>query len=134
LYDMWVPLANAVVSVPADPEVTYGDYLRVTDYHGVKEGPYTLLALTPVPGNPLTRVTTPSPQQRQHWPSELRESHRARRLFPTRGVRTFAACRCIHTRRGTGLRPRMRNLLEYRHGKVFVYLSRTHREPRQAVT
>jgi hypothetical protein len=37
--------------------------------------------------------TTPSPQQRQHWLSELRESYRARRCFFSRaGVRTDAAC------------------------------------------
>ncbi len=54
IYEIWVPSANAVITVPADPEVTYPDYLRITDYYGVKEGPYTLLALTPpVPGNPL---------------------------------------------------------------------------------
>jgi hypothetical protein len=34
--------------------VLFEDYLRVDDYYGVKEGPYTLLTLTPpVPGNPL---------------------------------------------------------------------------------
>src|ERR1700674_3181617 len=36
--------------------------------------------------------TTPSPQQRQHWLSELRESYRARRFFSRAGVRTVAAC------------------------------------------
>ena len=54
IYEIWVPSANAVITVPADKEVTFPDYLRVTDYYGVKEGPYTFLALTPpVPGNPL---------------------------------------------------------------------------------
>jgi hypothetical protein len=42
--------------------------------------------------------------------------------------------RCIHTRRGTGLRPWMRNRLEHRHGDFSVPLSRTHREPCQAVS
>jgi hypothetical protein len=52
--EIWVPSANAIVTVPGDPAVTFDDYLRVDDYYGVKEGPYTLLSLTPpVPGNPL---------------------------------------------------------------------------------
>jgi len=38
------------------------------------------------------QTTTPSPQQRQHWLSELRESNRARRFFSRAGVRTVAAC------------------------------------------
>jgi hypothetical protein len=54
VYEIWVPSANAVVTVPASEEVTFDDYLRVADYYGVKEGPYTFLTLTPpVPGNPL---------------------------------------------------------------------------------
>ena len=40
--------------------------------------------------------------------------------------------RCVYRRRGTGLRPRLRNCLEYHHGEVSVYLSRTHGAPRQA--
>lgn len=52
--EIWVPSANAVVTVPGTDEVSLNDYLRVTDYYGVKEGPYTFLALTPpVSGNPL---------------------------------------------------------------------------------
>lgn len=52
--EIWVPSANAIVTVPGDCSVTFDDYLRVDDYYGVKEGPYTLLTLTPpVPGNPL---------------------------------------------------------------------------------
>ncbi len=54
IYEVWVPSANAVVTLPAAEECTQDDYLRVADYYGVKEGPYTLLTLTPpVPGNPL---------------------------------------------------------------------------------
>ena len=79
--------------------------------------------------------TTPSPKQRQHWLSELRESHRARRCFyPAPVSERLQLVRCIHTRRGTGLRPRMRNRLEYRHGEVSVHLSRIHGEPRPAVS
>jgi len=52
--ELWFPSANAIVTVPGDDDVSFDDYLRVDDYYGVKEGPYTLLALTPpVPGNPL---------------------------------------------------------------------------------
>ena len=54
VYEIWVPSANAVVTVPAAKEVKFDDYLRVADYYGVKEGPYTLLSFSPpVPGNPL---------------------------------------------------------------------------------
>jgi hypothetical protein len=52
--ELWFPTANAVVTVPGDDDVLFDDYMRVDDYYGVKEGPYTFLALTPpVPGNPL---------------------------------------------------------------------------------
>jgi hypothetical protein len=54
VYELWVPSANAIVTVPAAKEVVMDDYLRITDYYGVKEGPYTFLCLTPpVPDNPL---------------------------------------------------------------------------------
>lgn len=54
IWEVWVPAANAIVTVPAGRDITVQNYLRVADYYGVKEGPYTLLALTPpVPGNPL---------------------------------------------------------------------------------
>jgi NAD(P)-dependent dehydrogenase (short-subunit alcohol dehydrogenase family) len=60
---------------------------------------------------------------------------RARRCFyPAPVSEWLQLVRCIHTRRGTGLRPRMRNRLEYRHGEVFVHLSRIHGEPRPAVS
>lgn len=52
--EIWVPSANALITVPGSKDVKFDDYLRVADYYGVKEGPYSLLALTPpVPGNPL---------------------------------------------------------------------------------
>lgn len=54
IVELWVPSANAIVTVPGTKDVVFDDYLRVDDYYGVKEGPYTLLALTPpVPNNPL---------------------------------------------------------------------------------
>ena len=78
---------------------------------------------------------TPSPQQRQHWLNELRETYRARRCFyPAPVSERLQLVRCIHTWRGTGFRPRMRNRLEYHHGEVFVRLSRIHGEPRPAVS
>jgi hypothetical protein len=79
--------------------------------------------------------TNPSPQQRQHSRSALRQSYRARRSFyPVPVSGRLQLVRCIHTRRGTGLRPRMRNRLEHRHGEVSVHLSRTRREPCQAIS
>jgi hypothetical protein len=54
IIELWVPGANAIVTVPGAEEVTFEDYLRVDDYYGVKEGPYSLLGLMPpTPGNPL---------------------------------------------------------------------------------
>lgn len=52
--ELYVPSANAIVTVPGDSTLLFDDYLRVDDFYGVKEGPYSFLALTPpVPGNPL---------------------------------------------------------------------------------
>ena len=52
--EIWVPSANAVVTVPGDMEMAIDRFLAVADYNGVKEGPFTYLALTPpVPDNPL---------------------------------------------------------------------------------
>ena len=52
--ELWVPEANAIVTVPGTNSVQFDDYLRIDDYYGPDTGPYTLLSLTPpVPGNPL---------------------------------------------------------------------------------
>jgi len=52
--ELWVPSAKAVLTVPACEDLHFDEYLRVHDYYGPNEGPYTFLALTPpVPGNPL---------------------------------------------------------------------------------
>lgn len=52
--ELWVPAANAIVTVPGSRDVTFEDYMRVTDYVGDPDGPYTMLSFTPpVPGNPL---------------------------------------------------------------------------------
>lgn len=55
IVELWVPSANALVTVPGTKDTLFDDYLRVDDYYGPDEGPYTLLTLTPpVPGNPLS--------------------------------------------------------------------------------
>ena len=52
--ELWVPSANAVITVPGDDELAFDDYLRIDDWYGVKEGPYSLLSFSPpVPGNPM---------------------------------------------------------------------------------
>jgi hypothetical protein len=52
--ELWVPGADALVTIPADPDVDLDDYLRVDDFYGVNEGPYTKLSFSPpMPGNPL---------------------------------------------------------------------------------
>lgn len=52
--ELWVPSAQSIITVPGSKHTTFDDYLRVDDYYGPDEGPYTLLAMTPpVPGNPL---------------------------------------------------------------------------------
>jgi hypothetical protein len=55
-------------------------------------------------------------------------------FFPVPVSERLQLVRCIHTRRGTGLRPRMRNRPEYRHGEVSVHLSRIHGEPHPTVS
>lgn len=54
IIELWVPSANATIWLPGDEDIDFDEYLRIDDYYGVKEGPYTFLALTPpAPGNPL---------------------------------------------------------------------------------
>ena len=51
--ELWVPQAQSVVTVPGS-RMLADDYLRVDDYYGPNEGPYTFLRLTPpIPNNPL---------------------------------------------------------------------------------
>jgi hypothetical protein len=51
--EVWVPAARAIVTLPASRNV-FDDYLRVQDYDGPDEGPYTYLSLTPpLPNNPM---------------------------------------------------------------------------------
>jgi len=54
IVELWVPRANALITVPASREFKTADYLRVADYYGPDSGPYTKLVLTPpVPNNPM---------------------------------------------------------------------------------
>ncbi len=51
--ELWVPEADALVTIPDPMQTTFSKYLRVADYNGPKEGPYTDLSFTPpVEGNP----------------------------------------------------------------------------------
>jgi len=52
--ELWIPEANALVTISDPEQVILKDYLRVTDYYGPSEGPYVRLSFTPpVPKNPL---------------------------------------------------------------------------------
>ena len=52
--ELWVPDANALVTIPDPREVTFPKYLGITDYYGPKTGPYRFLSFTPpVESNPL---------------------------------------------------------------------------------
>ncbi len=52
--ELWVPEADALVTISDPRQITLDGYLRLTDYYGPKDGPYSLLSFTPpVPKNPL---------------------------------------------------------------------------------
>lgn len=52
--ELWIPEANAIVTIPDPEQATFEDYLKIADYYGPKEGPYVFLSFTPpVMGNPL---------------------------------------------------------------------------------
>lgn len=54
IYELWVPRAKAIITVPGSLNSRCDDFLRVHDYYGPDTGPYTYLRLTPpVPNNPL---------------------------------------------------------------------------------
>lgn len=51
--ELWIPEADALVTIPDPMQTTFSKYLRVADYNGPKEGPYTDLSFTPpVENNP----------------------------------------------------------------------------------
>lgn len=53
IVESWIPEANAIVTVPYGGR-SLDEFLRVSDYIGPKEGPYSYLKLTPpVPNNPM---------------------------------------------------------------------------------
>lgn len=52
--EVFVPGANALITIPDPSQKIFDEYLAARDYYGPKSGPYTILALTqPVPGNPF---------------------------------------------------------------------------------
>ncbi len=52
--ELWVPGADALVTIPDPREITFNKYLGITDYYGPKTGPYRFLSFTPpVEKNPL---------------------------------------------------------------------------------
>lgn len=52
--ELWVPEADALVTIPDPRQITFDKYISVKDYYGPKEGPYVFLSFTPpVPGNPF---------------------------------------------------------------------------------
>lgn len=52
--EIFVPGANALITIPDPSQIIFSEYLAARDYYGPKEGPYSILALTqPVPGNPF---------------------------------------------------------------------------------
>ncbi len=52
--ELWVPEADALVTISDPTQATFDRYLRVTDFNGPKEGPYVELSFTPpVPNNPF---------------------------------------------------------------------------------
>lgn len=54
VWELWVPRAKAIVTVAAGKGISTDEFLRVQDYYGPDEGPYTFLRLTPpVPNNPF---------------------------------------------------------------------------------
>jgi hypothetical protein len=52
--ESWVPEAQAMVTTPDPRQIILPKYLRVEDYYGPADGPFTFLSFTPpIQGNPL---------------------------------------------------------------------------------
>lgn len=52
--ELWVPRAQAIVTIPGSCDYISDDFLRVAESNCVDEGPYTYLKITPpVPNNPI---------------------------------------------------------------------------------
>ncbi len=51
---LWIPEADAAIIIPDPEQIIFNKYIKITDYYGPKEGPYSFLSLTPpVSKNPL---------------------------------------------------------------------------------
>jgi hypothetical protein len=52
--ESWIPDAESIVYTPNPYQTSFADFLKINDYYGPAEGPYTFGSLTPpVPNNPL---------------------------------------------------------------------------------
>lgn len=52
--EVWIPDAEAIVTIPDPREFIAEDYLAIQEYYGPPTGPYEFLSFSPpVPGNPL---------------------------------------------------------------------------------
>jgi len=52
--ELWVPEADALVTIPDPREITFNEYVGIIDYYGPKTGPYRFLSFTPpVESNPM---------------------------------------------------------------------------------
>ena len=52
--ELWFPEADVITYIPNPFQASFDDFLKIQDYYGPAEGPYTFGSLTPpVPDNPL---------------------------------------------------------------------------------
>jgi hypothetical protein len=52
--ELWFPEADVIAYIPNPYQASFSDFLKMQDYYGPAEGPYTFCSLTPpVPDNPL---------------------------------------------------------------------------------
>lgn len=52
--ELWFPEAEVIAYIPNPFQTSFSDFLKIQDYYGPAEGPYTFGSLTPpVPDNPL---------------------------------------------------------------------------------
>ena len=52
--ELWIPAAEALVTIPDPTQGSVAGYLREVEFHGPEDGPFTYLSFSqPVPGNPL---------------------------------------------------------------------------------
>jgi len=54
IVELWIPEAQQICYIPNPYDVAFDKFLKIQDYYGPDEGPYTFGSLTPpVPSNPL---------------------------------------------------------------------------------